>query len=191
MAKTKKKQALICCGVILAVILLIATILIALSLTVFRPRSPHVTATIVNTRVSGFALLPAPVLNLTFDVAVSAYNPNRAAFEYGEVVTAVRYHGDGVGEAVVPAGRIGARASAEVRTAVEVDAVGVVTSPYFPAEGIAGALPFETATTVAGKAVVLRVFRVPARSVVTCGVTVFPLRSESTPPQCTSTVHVG
>ncbi|KAF0905313.1 hypothetical protein E2562_003910 [Oryza meyeriana var. granulata] len=187
----RKKPALICCGVLLAVVVVLAVVFVALYFTVFRPRSPRVVATIVDTRVSGFALLPAPVLNLTFDVAVTAYNPNLAAFQYGEVVTVVRYHGDGVGQAVVPAGEIGARASAAVRTAVEVDAVRVVSSPYFPMEGIAGALPFETATTVAGKAVVLRVFKIRARSVVTCSVTVYPLRKESTPPQCISTVHVG
>uniref|UniRef100_A0A0E0Q956 Late embryogenesis abundant protein LEA-2 subgroup domain-containing protein n=1 Tax=Oryza rufipogon TaxID=4529 RepID=A0A0E0Q956_ORYRU len=187
----RRKPALICCGAVLAVVVVLAAVFTALYFTVLRPRPPRVTATVVGTRVSAFALLPSPALNLTFDVAVAAYNPNRAAFEYGEVVTVVRYHGDAVGEAVVPRGEVGARASAEVRAAVEVDAVGVVSSPYFPLEGIAGALPFETATTVAGKAVVLGVLKIRASSVVTCGVTVYPLRKETTSPQCTSTVHVG
>uniref|UniRef100_J3MLG5 Late embryogenesis abundant protein LEA-2 subgroup domain-containing protein n=1 Tax=Oryza brachyantha TaxID=4533 RepID=J3MLG5_ORYBR len=166
-----KRPALICCCALLAAAAVLAAVLVALCFTVFRPRSPRVSATVVGTRVSSFALLPAPALNLSFDVAVEAYNPNRAAFEYGEVVTVVRYHGDGVGRAV--------------------DAARVASSPYFPGEAIAGALPFETATTVAGRAVVLRVLRIRARSDVTCGVTVYPFRKESTPPQCASTVHVG
>ncbi|XP_040382315.1 uncharacterized protein LOC121055025 [Oryza brachyantha] len=186
-----KRPALICCCALLAAAAVLAAVLVALCFTVFRPRSPRVSATVVGTRVSSFALLPAPALNLSFDVAVEAYNPNRAAFEYGEVVTVVRYHGDGVGRAVVPAGEIGARGSLAANATVEVDAARVASSPYFPGEAIAGALPFETATTVAGRAVVLRVLRIRARSDVTCGVTVYPFRKESTPPQCASTVHVG
>ncbi|KAG8080321.1 hypothetical protein GUJ93_ZPchr0007g5383 [Zizania palustris] len=191
MAEINKKHVLFCCGVLLAVVVVLAVVCVALYFAVFRPRPPRVAATVVGSRVSDFRVFPTPVLNLTLDVEVTADNPNYASFRYGEVVTVVRYHGDDVGRAVVPAGEIGARATAAVAATVEVDAVKVMYTPYFPVDGIAGALPFETTTTVAGEAVVLGTFKISVMTVVTCTVDVCPLREEEGTPRCISTVHVG
>ncbi|XP_062188087.1 uncharacterized protein LOC133891388 [Phragmites australis] len=189
MAKMKRKPVLICCGVLLAVIVVLGAVFVALYYTVFRPRSPRVVATVVGAETSAFSILP-PELNLTMHVEVTVNNPNYASFRHGDVATVVRYHGAAVGQSSVPAGDIGARTTQTIAVTVEVDAVKVVLTPYFLGEAIVGVLPFETATAVAGKAVVLGVFKVSASSEVVCEVTVFPLRNNTT-TQCTSTVHIG
>lgn len=186
----KRKPAVICCGVLLAIILSLVVVFVALYFTVFRPRSPRVVATVVSSRISAFNPIPPPVLKLSFDVKVTVDNPNYAAFQYGDVVTEVMYHGAAVGQTVVPAGEIGARTTKTVVTTVEVDAVKVAFSPFFLPEALVGVLPFNTTTTVAGKAVVLGKFKIRASSVVTCDITVYPIRQESI-PHCASTVHVG
>ncbi|RLN33423.1 uncharacterized protein C2845_PM03G08770 [Panicum miliaceum] len=185
----RNKPALMCCGVLAAVILVLAVIFVALYFTVFRPRSPRVVATVVGTKISAFNGLP-PVLNITVRVEVTVGNPNYAAFRYGDVVTAVRYHGDGVGQAVVPAGEIGARATETIGATVEVDTVRVAATPYFMPEAVLGVLPFETTTEVAGKAVVLGTFKISASSEVVCDVAVYWTRGNAT-SDCTSTVHIG
>ncbi|XP_062188830.1 uncharacterized protein LOC133892108 [Phragmites australis] len=185
----RRKPVLICCGVLVAVVVVLAAVFVALYFTVFRPRAPHVVATVVGTETLAFNVVP-PVLNLTMHVEVTVDNPNYASFRYGDVVTVVRYHGAAVGQSVVLVGEIGARATQTITATVEVDTLKVIFTPYFPLEGIVGVLPFETATAVAGKAVVLGTFKVSARSEVVCEVTVYPLRNNAT-TQCTSTVHIG
>ncbi|CAN6205564.1 unnamed protein product [Urochloa humidicola] len=184
-----KKPALICCGVAAAVVVVLAVVFVALYFTVFRPRSPKVVATVVGTEVSAISWSP-PTLNITVHVDVAVRNPNYAAFRYGEVVTVVRYHGDGVGQSVLPAGEIGARATETIAATVEVDTVRVAATHYFFPDAALGVLPFETATEVAGKAVVLGRFKISARSEVACQVDVYWTRSNAT-SECTSTVHVG
>ncbi|KAL6657938.1 hypothetical protein ACP70R_005718 [Stipagrostis hirtigluma subsp. patula] len=187
MAKMKRKPVLICCGAFLTVVVVLAAVFVALYFTVFRPRAPRVAVNVVRTDISAFKIFPT-ALNITLHVEITAHNPNYAAFRYGDVVTAVRYHGDGVGQAVVPAGEIGARDTRTVGAAVEVDTVKVIVTPYFLPEMIVGVLPFETATAVAGTAVVLGRFKISARSEVVCEVSV---SLANTTTQCTSTVHIG
>lgn len=188
--RTKRRNAaLICCGVVVTVIVVLAVIFVALYFTLFRPRSPKVVATVVGTDISAFNLFPT-VFNITVHVSVTVHNPNYAAFRYGDVLTVVRYHGDGVGQSVVRAGEIGARATETVVTSVEVDTVRVAATPYLLPEAVLGVLPFETATAVEGKAVVLSRFKISARSEVGCEVHVFWLRGNAT-SECTSTVHIG
>lgn len=184
----KKRPALICCGVVLAIIVVLAAVLVTLYFTLFRPRTPRVVATVVGTEASAFSVIP-PSLNLTFHVQVTVDNPNYAAFQYGDVATTVRYHGAAVGESLVPAGEIGARDTKTVVASVQVDTVKVIFTPYFPGEAIVGVLPFQTDTTVAGKAVVLGTFKIRASSEVVCDVEVYPLKNNAT-TQCTSTVHI-
>ena len=185
----RNKPALICCAVLVAVILVLAVVFVALYFTVFRPRSPKVAATVLATEIKAINVLP-PVLNITVRVEVSVDNPNYAAFRYGDVVTVVRYHGDGVGQAVVPAGEIGARATQTIGATVEVDTVRVAATPYFIPEAVLGVLPFQTTTEVAGKAVVLGTFKIRASSEVVCDVAVYWTKGNAT-SDCTSTVHVG
>ncbi|KAJ1291161.1 hypothetical protein BS78_02G296800 [Paspalum vaginatum] len=187
--KRPKKPVVICCGVLLGVILLLVVVFVALYFTLFRPRSPRVVATVVGTNVSALNVFP-PVLNLTVHVEVTVHNPNYASFRYGDVLTVVRYHGDGVGQSVVPAGEIGARATQTIGAAVEVDTFKVAAAAYFLPEAAAGVLPFETDTAVAGKAVVLGRFKISASSEVVCEVSVYWTRHNAT-SECTSTVHIG
>jgi hypothetical protein len=184
----KKKPALICCGVALSVLVVLAAVFVALYFTLFRPRTPRVVVTVVGTETSAFSILP-PTLNLTFHMLVTIHNPNYASFRYGDVATAVRYHGADVGQSVVPAGEIGARATYSVVADVEVNTVKVVFTPQFPVEAILGVLHFQTNTTVAGKAVVLGTFKISASSEVVCDADVYPLRNNAT-TQCTSTANV-
>jgi hypothetical protein len=190
-AKAKRRPVLICCGVLVAAIAVLAVVFVALYFTVFRPRSPKVVATAVVAD-----LLPkgdgggGQDLNLTVHVDVTVNNPNYAAFRYGDVVTLVRYHGSDVGMSVVPAGEIGARETLTVAAAVEVDTLKVAATPYFYVDFPTGKLPFETATAVAGEAVVLGTFKISASSQVACQVTVHLLPPNAT-SECTSTVHIG
>jgi hypothetical protein len=186
----RNKAALLCCGVVVALLVVVAVVFVALYFTVFRPRPPRVVAKAVRTEVSTLDILRfPPVINITVNVDVTVTNPNYASFRYGDVVTVVRYHGDGVGQTVMPAGEIGARATETVGVKVEVDTVRVWVNPHFPMEAFQGVLPFESNTEVVGKAVVMGRFKIRASSEVACMVDVYWTKGNST-SECTATVHV-
>ncbi|XP_062188831.1 uncharacterized protein LOC133892109 [Phragmites australis] len=186
MAKIKK-AALICCCVLLAFIVVLAFTLVTLYFTVLRGRPPRVAATAVDTRLDKFSVLP-PELNLSLAVEVTLHNPNHARFRYGEVVTTVTYHDTTVGQSTAPAGQIPARSTGTVGAPVQVDAKKVILHKLYALDVLTGALPFQAAMAVAGKAAVLRPFRVSAASQVACNVVVYPFKRESS-LHCTSTVH--
>jgi len=193
----KRKPVVICCSVLLALIVILAIVFVVLYFTVFRPHSPHVAAKVVSMRVAQVDVLALPPkLNLSFDVAVTVKNPNYASFLYGDVVTDLNYHGMAVGQSVMLAGEVGARTTQTVTATVELQADKVVFTPAFLGELTASLLnpplmlPFETRTTVAGKAVVAGTFKIKASSAVTCSISSYPLTGNST-TDCTSTTSVG
>jgi hypothetical protein len=193
----KRKSVVICCSVLLALIVVLAIVFVVVYCTVLRPRSPHVAAKVLNMRVpqANFLAVP-PKLNLSFDVAVTVNNPNYASFRYGDVVTELHYHGTPVGQSVVLAGEVGARTTQTVAATVELEADKVVYTAAFINELAASVfhpplmLPFETRTTVVGKAVVAGTFKIKASSAVTCSISSYPLTGESV-TECTSTTNVG
>jgi hypothetical protein len=193
----KRKPVVICCSVLLALIVVLAIVLVVLYCTVFRPRSPHVAAKVVDMRAPQPNLLVfPPKLNLSFDVAVTVKNPNYASFRYGDVVTELHYHGLVVGQSVMLAGEVGARTTQTLPATVELQVDKVAYTPDFIQEVAASLLHpplmllFETRTTVAGKAVVAGTFKIKASSVVTCSISSYPTTGESI-TECTSVTNVG
>ncbi|CAM0906105.1 unnamed protein product [Alopecurus aequalis] len=195
----RRKPVVICCSVLLALIVVLAIVFIVLYFTVFRPRSPHVAATVVSMRLapgSDFTSLLAIKFNLSYDVDVTVKNPNYASFRYGDVLTDLTYYGLPVGQSLMLAGEMGARTTQTVRATVDVEVDKVVKSFNFVEDFAAGLLhppfmmPFQTRTTVAGKAVVAGTFKIRATSVVACSIAAYPLKGEST-SNCTSTTSVG
>ncbi|KAF0905314.1 hypothetical protein E2562_003911 [Oryza meyeriana var. granulata] len=187
----KEKVAVACCCALIAAVLLLAAALVALCLVVLRPRPPRVVAAAVDTRLSAFRVLP-PELNLTLAVHVTVHNPSLAPLRYGEVVTAVTYHGAAVGQAAAPAGRVPARSTRTVGVPVGVDAARIIVDSHYVVDAVAtGTLPFETATAVAGKAAaaLLRPFKVSADLMVECSVTVYPFKRQSS-SRCTTSLRV-
>ncbi|XP_048554814.1 uncharacterized protein LOC125535782 [Triticum urartu] len=189
MARIKKKAAVICCCALLAASLLLgAALATSLYFLLLRPHPPRVVATAVDTQLAAFTILP-PALNFSLAVAVTVHNPSHAPFRYGAVVTAVTYHGAAVGRSVAPAGKIPARSARTVGARVRVDAARVTLSRHYVVDVVAGALPFEAKTAMAGKAAALRLFRVSADAEASCSVILYPFRRESS-SHCTSMVRV-
>ena len=190
MARIKKKAAAICCCALLTAFLLLgAALFAALYFAVLRPRPPRVVATAVDTQLGAFRVLP-PALNFSLAVDVTVHNPSHAPFRYSEVVTAVTYRGAAVGRSAVPAGKIRARSRRTVGARVQVDTARVIRSGHYVVDVVAGALPFEAKTAVAGKdAAAVWPFGVSADAEVACSVILYPFKRESS-SHCTYSVRV-
>ncbi|XP_062188084.1 uncharacterized protein LOC133891385 [Phragmites australis] len=188
-AKGRKKLHCTACCVALGVLVVLGALALAFYLR-YRPRPPRVVATPVDLSIDEFSLLPHPTLKISVGVHVVVSNPSYAPYRYGATLSPVTYHGEPVGETLVPAGEIGGRSTARIEPATVVDGVKVAESPHFASDAVAGVLPFVAVARVVGRALVLRAFEVPVTVEVVCYVRMYVFHGESS-SRCVSTVRTG
>ncbi|CAI0460586.1 unnamed protein product [Linum tenue] len=83
--------------ILIAAVVIVSAVIVALALTVFRPRDPTVTIDLVGlSRVQLKDLVFAK--NLTTAVAIGISNDNYGSFAWTDFTTAVKYNGQVVGE---------------------------------------------------------------------------------------------
>ncbi|XP_062190319.1 uncharacterized protein LOC133893336 [Phragmites australis] len=186
-ARRKKRHCMACC-VALGVLVILGALALAFYLR-YRPLAPRVVATPVDVSIDEFSLVP-PTLKVSVGVHVVVSNPSHAPYRYGAALSAVTYHGEPVGETLVPPGEVGGRSTARIEPATVVDGVKVAENPHFASDAVAGALPFVAVVRVVGKALVLRVFEVPVTVEVVCYVRMYVFHGESS-SRCVSSVRTG
>ncbi|GJN32511.1 hypothetical protein PR202_gb21025 [Eleusine coracana subsp. coracana] len=185
----RRRHCLSCCCIVLTTLAILGALALAFYL-VYRPRPPRVVATPVDMSLDEFALLPHPTLKVSVGIHVVVSNPSNSPFRYGAALSHVTYHGEPVGETLVPAGEIGGKATRRVEPATVVDGVKVAESPHFAGDAVAGALPFVAVVRVVGKALVIGAFEVPVTVKVVCFVRMYVFHGESS-SRCVSEVRTG
>ncbi|XP_078435365.1 uncharacterized protein LOC144706335 isoform X1 [Wolffia australiana] len=158
--RRRRRRRRLCwaCGACLAVIVILGVVALVLGLVVFRVRQP--TTTLVSATPGGiaprFSLAPFKLeLNLTVDIDLLVYNPNRASFAYAGGATALTYRGIDVGQGDVLPGRVPARGSTHLLTRVTVDAAKFLEGPGLLGELAAGRLSLNASTVVPGRVTLL------------------------------------
>nr|CAD1817445.1 unnamed protein product [Ananas comosus var. bracteatus] len=149
-----------CCLLCVAVgVAALGVLALVLALTLFRVRDP--VTEIVSTRVSGIAprvSLPAASiqLNVTLDLLVRVYNPNRAAFAHGVGRSALSYRGAAVGDAAVEPGRIPSHGTGLVRLTLTVEADRFAAQlGNLLGDVLAGQIPLDSETVIPGRVTIL------------------------------------
>lgn len=106
----RRRKCRLCCCVGVGLVVLVGVVLLILVFAVFKAKDPEVTVNGVrladlNITTSG-ALVPRIRLELALNITV--HNPNRAAFKYTNGSSVLYYQAIQVGQADIPAGRLGA-----------------------------------------------------------------------------------
>jgi hypothetical protein len=137
--------------------------------------------------------LRAMSVALELGLELSVYNPNRASFSYGSSRTEVFYREMRVGEAAIPAGRIGARAWESLATslALNASAEALLRRPeQLAADVAAGSFPMSAAARLCGRLRFLRLFSRRARSSTRCTMSVSLARRAVQNLLCTYRLHL-
>ncbi|XAR55702.1 hypothetical protein NMG60_11035870 [Bertholletia excelsa] len=167
-----RKRARNICLVVTAVILGIVLLLVILGLTVFKPKRPVTTVNSValkDLRLSIDITKLSVHLNITLDVHVSIKNRNKVGFKYSNSSVFIKYRGDVVGEAPVPAGEMSAGKTVPMNLTVTVMADRLLSKSELYSDVISGSLPLSTYTRVSGKVRVL-FFKIHVVSSTTCDI---------------------
>ncbi|KAJ1396203.1 Late embryogenesis abundant protein [Sesbania bispinosa] len=138
----------------LALLMLLATVLIVVILTIFHVKHP-----IVQINSVGVAKLN-PISNTTLIADVSIKNPNFASFEYSNTTTTLYYHGIMVGEARGPPRRAKARHTIRMTVTMNVITQRIICSPYFKKDLRSGVfITIGRFSGVPGKVKILNLFK--------------------------------
>lgn len=170
----KRRKALVCacCGGLAGLVLLLGILILILSFTVFKAKEPEISIEQIELGSLG---LPSSLnisdlhLNLSLSVAVSVYNPNHASFRYSDSTSFMFYRQLTVGEASIPAGKIGARATEILHTTLKLNASSsLLLEPHLFSDLAAGSFPISTSARVSGRVNVFNIFKHHARSSSLC-----------------------
>ncbi|KAJ7521694.1 hypothetical protein O6H91_19G064100 [Diphasiastrum complanatum] len=98
-----------------------------------------------------------PSVTLTLKLNITVENPNRAGFAYNNGTSYLFYHGDEVGQALVPAGRISAQGKETMVTLVHIQADRFLANSNFTSDIKLGLLPVSSQTALSGRVRILKI----------------------------------
>ncbi|KAH7440586.1 hypothetical protein KP509_03G000700 [Ceratopteris richardii] len=170
--KRRKAAVIGCCGTLACAMVLLGVVIIVLAFTVFKAKEPDISIKQIELGSLG---LPTSLnlsdlhLNLSLTVVVSVYNPNHASFRYSNSTSFMFYRHLTVGEASIPAGKIGARGTQILRSTLMLNASSsLLLEPSLLSDFSAGSFPMSTSSVVYGRINILNIFKHHARSTSVC-----------------------
>ncbi|KAM7532115.1 hypothetical protein LguiB_035525 [Lonicera macranthoides] len=167
----KRKKGRNTCIAVTALILAVILVLVILGLTVFKAKRPVTAVDSVAPKDFNLSLDIVRLrvyLNVSLLVNLSVKNPNKVGLKYTNSSALLIYRGGVVGEAPVPAGKIGAGEKKDVNVTLTIfgDRLGYNSNLY--ADAISGTLPLTTYTRIAGKVRILNLLNIHVVSYTSC-----------------------
>lgn len=187
--KKSRRGLKICCGVTAIVLLIVVVALVILSLTIFKPKQPEITAKPIGLEDIQFSMIPVVSLNVTVSMMVTIENRNYGSFKYRNSTAYVTYHGATVAEIPIEPDTVPSRGHINTTSNVEIMGDKLVSSPYFWEDVTAGTLNLTSAATLHGKVSVFKFLKLHATAFSTCDISVF-IQSRDFKVTCKSKVKL-
>ncbi|KAI4383267.1 hypothetical protein MLD38_009127 [Melastoma candidum] len=174
----------LCCLAMASFLAVLAAVVISLSLTVFKPKQPEITAHPFGLENLQFNL-PAndSSSNVTIGMLVTIENPNYSGFEYQNSAAQINYRGIIVGEVPIERRMIPARSKVNITSTANLIMDKLIAAPGFIGDFLAGHLEMVSAARLPGKVVVLKIVRFPATVNNTCRINI-NIESHSANSKC-------
>ena len=187
--KSNARKCLITCCITTTILLLLILTLVILYFTLLKPKQPVIVATPVSLKNIKFGIFPIVTLQVKLGIDVFIKNRNHAGFKYGNSSTSVYYRGTSVGQAQIPAGKIGARATQNISTVIDLEVDKVISNPGFLPDMLSGMMNLTSGSTMVGDVILLKIFKLHATSSVNCDITVF-VKTRNSTSNCVSTIKI-
>lgn len=191
--RRRKRRMLWCCGSTVALLLLIVIVCLILAVTVFKQRDPRLTVNSVSLDHFEFNFDATRFkinLNVSLDLNLSIKNPNKASFKFSNSTTLLYYRGTNVGEARVPADKIGADSTIRMNITVTVLANQLLSNGNAINDALAGSFPMSTWTRISGRVNFLNIFKHHAVTYSSCNITIAVPEGSLRSQECTHTIKL-
>ncbi|EXC35213.1 hypothetical protein L484_022768 [Morus notabilis] len=165
----RRRRLCVCISATVAAVLAIVFIAVILSQTVFKPKRPITTVNDVSLKDLSLNVARLGIdLNVTVGVDLSVKNPNKVDFRYGNTTSVLSYRGEQVGEAAIPGGEISAGETVPMNVTLTVMADRLLSRSQVYSDFLAGDVPFNSYTRIAGRVTILGIFKIHVVSVTSC-----------------------
>lgn len=191
--RRRKRRILCCCGSTVTLLLLLVIVFVILALTVFKKRDPKVTVNSMALDHFEFKFDATKFkldLNVSLDLNLSINNPNKASFKFGNSTTQLLYRGTNIGEAKVPADKIGSDSTITMNVTVTLLADRLLSNGNAISDALAGSFPLSTWTRIAGRVNFLNIYKHHAVSYSVCNMTIAVPAGTLTSQNCTHTIKL-
>lgn len=179
MAKNSRKCLKICCGVTALIIIIFIIVAVVLFLTILKPKQPKISTESVTLQQIRFFPFPF-FLNVSLGIVVRVDNRNYGSFKYQNSTAYISYRGTVVAEAPIENDTIPARKKHDISTTMVINGEKLASNPSLAVDVLSGRLNFTSATTLHGKATVLKLLKVKATSYSTCDISLVLLAQNIT-----------
>ncbi|KAM7498277.1 hypothetical protein LguiA_022691 [Lonicera macranthoides] len=128
-------------------------------------------------------------LNVTLGLVVTIDNRNYGGFSYKNATAYVDYHGMNVAEVEIDSDTVPARGKVNISTYANISADKLISSPNFWGDIGAGRFNLTSTARLHGKVRVFKIFKLGARVVSTCDISVLIL-SQDVESKCKSKIKL-
>ncbi|KAF8016686.1 hypothetical protein BT93_H2033 [Corymbia citriodora subsp. variegata] len=180
----------LCCFTSAVFWAILTVIIVTLSLTIFKPKQPQITAHPIGLENIQFNVSHTNVtLDITLSILVTIDNPNYGGFEYESTTGYVNYHGSTVAEVPIKHNKIPARAKVNITASTDLVADELMSNPSFWEDVALGCLNFTSTAILHGKVCMAKIFKFHATVYSTCYI-LFHIQSQAVDSKCHSRIKL-
>lgn len=183
-----RKRLKICCAITTILFAIFIIVFVILFFTVFKPKQPIVTAHPASLENIQFQMFPLS-LNATLALIVTIDNRNYGGFKYKNATAYVDYHGTNVAQVAIESNTVPAHSNINISTYANISGDKLTSSPYFWGDVGAGRFNFTSTAMLHGKVNVLKIFKMGARVVSFCDISVL-IQSQDVDSTCYSKIKL-
>ncbi|KAJ4730015.1 Late embryogenesis abundant protein [Melia azedarach] len=187
--RSSRKSLKICCGVTAILLVILVIVITTLSLTIFKPKQPQITAHPIGLGNISFGGFPNVTMNVTVRMFVTIDNRNYGSFKYRNTTAYVNYRGETIGEVAIEQDLVPARGKVNITTSADLQADKLIWNPNFLSDVEAGSLNLTSTANLHGKVTVLRIFNLHARALSTCYISVW-INPQKVDTKCKSKIRL-
>ncbi|KAL1325033.1 hypothetical protein HN51_035127 [Arachis hypogaea] len=163
MARKGLRMCMIVCSIFLIVVV---TIILAISLTILKPKDPDISVHPYG--LENFQIIQPNVTAVPLGMVITIVNPNYGTFNYKNTTGYLSYHDINVAKAVVVSGSVPARGLFNITTVAGIMTQKLMDDTQFWSDIEVGTLNFEATITLPGKVTMLKIFKKKALVHVAC-----------------------
>ncbi|KAK7324786.1 hypothetical protein VNO77_28630 [Canavalia gladiata] len=176
-----------CIGVSLLLVMVIAIVIVALFLTILKPREPVISVHPVG--LEGFKLSLNFSSNVTLGMLITVGNPNYASFEYKNSITYVSFRDTVVADVPIQGEFVPARGAINVTTSADLMVGKLILDPKFWSDILGGYLNLTSTATLPGVAHVLNFIKLKATAYSSCTISL-EIRTKNISSNCISKIKL-
>lgn len=177
----------VCCGVSTLFLILLVVVLTTLSLTIFKPKEPKITAH--PTGLENLVFASEPQVNVTIKMIISIDNPNYGGFKYKNTTACVTYHDAVVAEMPLVEEHVPARAKLNVTTTADLMVNKLISNPFFWKDFAAGCMSLNSKAVLHGHVSLLKLVKLHFKALSSCDILFF-FSSRNVEPRCNTKINL-